>query len=85
MLKTDSPSVLVDRKHTPDGTSQPPTHTPVAGQPLLKITPDQMGALFQQKRELGVNINIQVTLPETTDAEVYEQIFAALKKHFFSE
>jgi len=54
-------------------------------QPLLTIKPEQLGELIQQKRELGVNINIQVTLPETTDAEVYEKIFAALKKHFFSE
>lgn len=59
--------------------------SPQKGQPLVTISPDQMSALIQQKRELGVNINIQVTLPETTEAEVYDQIFAALKKHFFSE
>ena len=62
----------------------PPTGTPQEAQ-LFTLTPEQAGALFTQKRELGVNINIQVTLPETTDAEVYDKIFAALKKYFFSE
>ena len=77
-------------------TSPGPTFTPtrvptpahaktIAEQPLVTISPDVMSALIQQKRELGVNINIQVTLPETTDAGVYEKIFAALKRNFFSE
>jgi Family of unknown function (DUF5343) len=71
---------------TPE-TLSPKEPSPVTptGQPLMTIQPEQLGALIQQKRELGVNINIQVTLPETTEAKVYESIFAALKKHFFSE
>ena len=28
-----------------------------------------------------INVNIQLTLPETTDAAVYDTIFASLKKH----
>jgi len=71
------------------GELQPqPTPTPTGApqiQPTLTLTPEQAGTLFTQKRELGVNINIQVTLPETTDADVYDKIFEALKKHFFSE
>lgn len=63
-------------------TTQPSTVQP---QPTFTITPEQASAIFSQKRELGVNINIQVTLPETTDADVYDKIFGALKKHFFPE
>ena len=39
----------------------------------------------KEKRELAVNINIQITLPEKGEPEDYDKIFAALKKHFFSE
>jgi len=69
----------------------PPSPEPVAPtlqpspQPTITLTADQISGLTTQKRELGVNINIQVSLPETTDADVYDKIFAALKKHFFSE
>ena len=31
-----------------------------------------------------VNINIQLQLPATEDAAVYDKLFAALKKHLFS-
>ncbi len=31
-----------------------------------------------------ININIQLTVPETTDGDVYEKFFAAMKKHLFS-
>ena len=57
---------------------------PPAGAGFI-LTPEVLDGLTQEKRELGVNINIQVTLPETTEAKVYDEIFAALKKHFFSE
>jgi hypothetical protein len=63
--------------------STSPTPMP-SPQTTLTLTTEQFSALTSQKRELGVNINIQVTLPETTDADVYDKIFAALKKHFFS-
>jgi len=39
----------------------------------------------KEKRELAVNINIQISLPEKGEPEVYDKIFASLKKHFFSE
>lgn len=32
-----------------------------------------------------ININIQLTLPETTDETVYDKFFAALKKHLLPE
>lgn len=31
----------------------------------------------------AVNINIQLHLPETTEADVYEKLFAAMRKHLF--
>lgn len=37
------------------------------------------------KRDVAININIQISLPVTEDAKVYDKIFEALKKHFFSE
>jgi len=33
---------------------------------------------------LAINLNIQITLPVTDDAEVYDKIFKALKEHIFS-
>jgi len=40
---------------------------------------------IKSSRELIVNINVQITLPTTEKAEVYDKIFEALKKHFFNE
>lgn len=31
-----------------------------------------------------ININIQLQLPATEDAAIYDKLFAALKKHLFS-
>ena len=31
-----------------------------------------------------ININVQLTLPETTDEAVYDKLFAAMKKHLLS-
>jgi len=33
---------------------------------------------------LTVNINIQLTLPDTTDESVYDKLFASMKKHLLS-
>jgi len=43
----------------------------------------------QTKRQLGdkgivININIQLTLPDTTNVDTYEAIFTAMKKHILS-
>jgi hypothetical protein len=43
----------------------------------------QRGLVTPRTRELAVNINIQITLPERGEPEIYDKIFAALKKHFF--
>jgi hypothetical protein len=37
------------------------------------------------EREVNITINIQLTLPESKDDEVYDKFFAALKKHLMSE
>jgi hypothetical protein len=34
---------------------------------------------------LSVNINVQLTLPETTDESVYEAFFKAMRKHLLSD
>jgi hypothetical protein len=35
-------------------------------------------------RPVTININIQLSLPATEDASIYDNLFAALKKHLFS-
>jgi len=43
------------------------------------------GQLVPQVPEgLAINLNIQITLPVTDNAEVYDKIFEALKKHIFT-
>ena len=37
-----------------------------------------------QEAGFTVNINIQLTVPETTDKDVYDEFFAALKRHLLS-
>lgn len=65
-----------------------PTPPPVASD----VQGDQMvnssGPLPTFARNLGtgvtLNINIQLTVPDTTDEKVYDNFFAALKKHLLS-
>lgn len=35
-------------------------------------------------KEVAININIQLSVPETTNEEVYDKFFAAMKKHLLS-
>ncbi|MDH7577642.1 MAG: DUF5343 domain-containing protein [Bacillota bacterium] len=35
-------------------------------------------------RDFAININIQLTLPETTDEKVYEALFSSMKKHLLT-
>lgn len=39
--------------------------------------------LLQVPEGLAINLNIQITLPVTDDAKVYENIFKALREHIF--
>lgn len=51
-----------------------------------KATPSKLepGPGPQTPGAPAININIQLQLPATEDASVYENLFAALKKHLFS-
>jgi len=57
-----------------------------APSPEKEIKKPQADLLTRQIEKQGyiVNINIQLTLPETTNTATYEAIFAAMKKHLLS-
>ena len=42
------------------------------------------GASMPTSSGMTINVNIQLTLPETKDAAIYETIFTALKKHLLT-
>jgi hypothetical protein len=47
--------------------------------------PRDVGAReMKSPRDFAININIQLTLPETTDEKVYEALFLSMKKHLLS-
>lgn len=48
-----------------------------------KVKVAQMSAALQQP--IVVNINIQLTLPETKDPDVYNNLFTALRKHVINQ
>lgn len=55
-----------------------------------KINEGDEGNLSKLNHQLGtknnmtINLNIQLTVPETTDEEVYNKFFEAMKKHLLS-
>lgn len=53
-----------------------------------QVTQDDLATATRVTRELGagvtLNINIQLTLPATTDENVYDKLFAAMKRHLLS-
>ena len=49
--------------------------------PLPKVELQQMGGSVAG---MPININIQLTLPETKDSTIYDSIFKSLKKHLLS-
>jgi len=66
--------------------AQPPVPEPPSPSGVVDTAP---GITRTAVRGLGtgvtININIQLTLPETTDETVYDKFFAALKKHLLPE
>src|SRR5690606_27991411 len=50
----------------------------------LDVEMPQLTHAAQTPAGLSVNINIQLTIPESKDPEVYDNFFAALKKHLLS-
>jgi hypothetical protein len=61
----------------------PPVEAEVVekGEELEKVI--KKGELFKTPEGVTINLNIQITLPVTDDAEVYDKIFKALKEHIF--
>lgn len=63
---------------------------PVEGPPIqpVQLTEGGLGAPTKIPKELGagvtININIQLTLPDTTDDSVYDKLFSAMKRHLLS-
>lgn len=53
-----------------------------------KLAQDIPEAPIKIIQDLGkgitININIQLTLPETTDENVYDRLFSSMKKHLLS-
>jgi hypothetical protein len=61
----------------------PPLEIEVAGKEGEKVEKViKKGELITEG--VTINLNIQITLPVTDDAEVYDKIFKALKEHIFS-
>jgi hypothetical protein len=66
--------------------------TPASKQPKQneKTKESNEGNLAKLNQQLGtknnmtINLNIQLTVPETTDEEVYNKFFEAMKKHLLS-
>ncbi len=59
-----------------DAHPRPERHIASGGSPIPEIVSKRAA-----NQELIININIQLTLPETTNTETYEAIFKAMKKH----
>ncbi len=49
----------------------------VASNPLVK-------QFYDSKSGVTINLNIQLTVPETTDEKVYDKFFESMKKHLLS-
>lgn len=69
--------------------SDTPVETMVSSKRLLpEGTKADIGSAKHVSQGLGpgitVNINIQLTVPDTTDETVYDKFFAALKKHLLT-
>ncbi|MDD4604602.1 MAG: DUF5343 domain-containing protein [Bacteroidales bacterium] len=46
--------------------------------------PNALTKTIQGKNGITININIQLTVPETTDEKVYDKFFESMKKHLLS-
>lgn len=49
-----------------------------------KTSLEGLSKQFNSKSNMTINLNIQLTVPETTDEEVYDKFFQSLKKHLLS-
>ena len=69
---------LADFTSAPWPSPEPP---PVAAPGIKQAIPTESPAVPQG---ITVNLNIQLTLPETKDSSIYDSIFESLKKHLLS-
>lgn len=49
--------------------------------PLTKVSEEERKPVLSTTQGLVINLNIQLQLPETKDAEIYDKIFESLRKH----
>lgn len=72
--------------HTPDADTADSGHSngrsAAAGSQTQSDDRDQ--ARSRTAGMATINVNVQLTLPETTDEAVYEKLFAAMKKHLMA-
>lgn len=48
------------------------------------LNPEKITRQFNSTHGVTINLNIQLTVPETTDEKVYDKFFEAMKKHLLS-
>jgi hypothetical protein len=72
-----SPSSIADLSGPQQGPGESRDDTVIPETPTTKVV-KSFGP------GITVNINIQLTLPETTDESIYEKLFSAMKKHLLS-
>jgi hypothetical protein len=80
----------------PEETSTPVTNDVKNTEKVSKQTPTEQENVQQKasvakkidlaniNKDVAININIQLSVPETTNEEVYDKFFAAMKKHLLS-
>lgn len=69
---------------TPTGASVPPSVSTVGGESTAPIVVPSVLSSPSATSVPAININIQLELPATSDADIYDKLFAALKKHLFT-
>jgi hypothetical protein len=74
---------LADFTATPRPSPVPPVPT-TESQVSQAVAPAQLGEAVGVSQGITINVNIQLTLPETKDSSVYDSIFESLKKHLLS-
>lgn len=88
-IDSDEDSQDIEQKPTKKEESakkEPKKDSDTTKQPNVKPKPSiaENLNLANINKEVAININIQLSVPETTNEEVYDKFFAAMKKHLLS-
>jgi hypothetical protein len=71
-----------------DFTSTPPPSPEIPSSPEIEVTTDGSRVKIVDRaiapQDVTINVNIQLTLPETKDGSIYDKIFESLKKHLLT-